>query len=183
MKALAAVLARFAGFGIRRRKVVLAGTVAFVVAAPFFLRGLRLDSDAARIIPYEDRLGTAYRQSRELFGDANRLVIELRHSDVPLSLLNRFTHRVADVLRSWEDIEYVDIKPLDLADREETAARLRAALLNTDSGVFEDFASRFTEKGMRRALLRTRKRLIALDDPEMRDEVANDLLDVRDVLL
>ena len=183
MVALAPLLARFAEFGIRRRKSILAGSVFFVVSAPFFLRGLELDSDAARIIPYEDRLGTAYRQSRELFGDANRAVIELRHSDVSLSVLNRFTNRVANVLRAWEDIEYVDIKPLDLADRDETAARLRAALLNSDSEVFDDFASAFSEKGMRRTLLRTRKRLIALDDPEMRDEVAKDLLNVRDALL
>ena len=183
MTTLAASLARIADFGIRRRRAILAASAVFVVAAPFFLRGLELDSDAAKIIPYEDRLSTAYRQSRSLFGDSNRLVIELRHSDVPLSGLNRFTGRLATVLRSWEDIEYVDIKPLDLADRDEAAARLRAALLNSDLTAFGGFASRFRKEGMRRELLRARKRLIALDDPELRDEVVDDLIDVRAVLL
>ena len=183
MKTVAAALAWIADFGIRRRRAILTASAAFVVAAPFFLQGLELDSDAAKILPYQDRLSTAYRQSRSLFGDSNRLVIELRHSDVSLGALNRFTGRLAAVLRSWEDIEYVDIKPLDLAGRDETAARLRAALLNSDLAVFQDFASRFSQKGMRRELLRARKRLIAVDDPELREEVVNDLLDVRGVLL
>jgi len=69
-----------------------------------------------------------------------------------------------------------------LQNRHESAAELPAALLNGPPELLTEFREHFTEAGMRRQLLRTRKRLIAVDDPEVRELIAEDVLGVRDVL-
>ncbi len=182
MKFLPAALDRLATFGCRHSRAIVAGGIGFILLAPFMLIGLEVDADASKVIPYEDPVGLAYRESRRLFGDSNLLVIEIRHDAVAPPELNELTDRLAAELAGWDDIEYVEARPLSLDDRRETAGQLRAALANGGPEVFADFLSRFTEKGMRRQLLRSRKRLIAMDDPQARALIAEDLLGVRDVL-
>ena len=157
-------------------------SIIFILAAPFFLIGLELEADASRVIPYEDPVGVTYRESRRLFGDTNLMIVELRYGAIAAHELNELTERVAAELRAWEDIEYVEARPLSLQNRHESAAELRAALLNGPPELLTEFREHFTEAGMRRQLLRTRKRLIAVDDPEVRELIAEDVLGVRDVL-
>lgn len=182
MKLLPRFLDALAVFGCRHARGIVIGSIIFILAAPFFLIGLELDADASRIIPYEDPVGQTYRESRRLFGDTNLMIVELRYGAIAAGELNEFTDRLAAQLEGWDDIEYVEARPLSFANREESAAEVRAALLNGSPESLADFTERFTEAGMRKQLLRTRKRLIAVDDPVVRDLIAEDVLGVRDVL-
>ena len=136
-----------------------------LVCAPWFLQGLRVEADASRVMPYEDPLALSYRENSALFGEANRLVIELRYGETSMAVVNEFTDRLAETLEAWDDIRYLDYQPFARGGSEEFRMGLRAALLNSEPAVLQDFISRFEERGMRRELLRTRKRLIAVDGP------------------
>ncbi len=165
------------GYDNSRRHLVAAATL--VAATPFLLYGLEIDADAAKLIPDSDPVGAAYRDSRAVFGESNPLILELRHDGVAPDELDAFTDRLAAILDGWDDIRYVTARPLDLIDRSGMAWRLRAALLNAGPEELEAFRSKLSEEGMRRQLLRTRKRLVALDDPRLRALLARDPLDVR----
>ena len=162
---------------------MLGGAAAMLVCAPWLLKGLRVEADASRVIPYEDPLALSYRENRALFGEANRLVIELRYGETSAAALNEFTDRLAETLEAWDDIRYLDYQPFAREGSEEFTMGLRAALLNSEPAVLEDFISRFEERGMRRELLRTRKRLIAVDDPVVRRQVIQDVLNLRGLLV
>ena len=154
-----------------------------LVCAPWFLQGLRVEADASRVMPYEDPLALSYRENSALFGEANRLVIELRYGETSMAVVNEFTDRLAETLEAWDDIRYLDYQPFARGGSEEFRMGLRAALLNSEPAVLQDFISRFEERGMRRELLRTRKRLIAVDDPVVRRQVIADVLNLRGLLV
>ena len=177
---LSSALARF---GCRNSRVMIAGAAAILLCAPWLLEGLRVEADASKVIPYEDSLALTYRENRALFGEANRLVIELRYSEVNPAVVNKFTDRLAQTLEAWDDIRYLDYQPFAREGSEEYTMSLRAALLNSEPAVLEDFIARFGERGMRRELLRARRRLIALDDPVLRQQVIADVLNLRSLLV
>ena len=183
MRVLAPLFSALAHLGCRNPRVTTAGAAALLLCAPWLLEGLRVEADASRVIPYEDALALAYRENRALFGEANRLVIELRYSEVSPAAVNKFTDRLAQTLEAWDDIRYLDHQPFAREGSEEYRMSLRAALLNSEPAVLEDFMARFGERGMRRELLRTRKRLIALDDPALRQQVSDDVLNLRSFLV
>ena len=162
---------------------MITAAAAILLCAPWLLEGLRVEADASKVIPYEDSLALTYRENRALFGEANPLVIELRYGELSSAVVNEFTDRLAQTLEAWDDIRYLDYQPFAREGAEEYTMSLRAALLNSEPAVLEDFVARFGERGMRRELLRTRRRLIAVDDPVLRQQVIDDVLNLRSFLV
>ncbi len=97
--------------------------------------------------------------------------------------MNLLTDELEKELTSWEDILFVETKPFDLDDVQTTARMIRTVLLNSDSGFRQRFAAKFSESEMRRELLKTKKRLITLSDPSLREMAITDVLNVREILL
>ncbi|MGB6340266.1 MAG: MMPL family transporter [Candidatus Aminicenantaceae bacterium] len=97
--------------------------------------------------------------------------------------MNLLTDKIEKELTSWEDILYVQTKPFDFNDVQTAAHMIRTVLLNSDSHIRQRFASKFSESGIRRELLKTKKRLITLPDPSLREMVISDVLNIREILI
>ena len=131
-----------AGFGYRNSRLLILGSLVVLLCSPLLLEGLRVEADAAKVIPYEDSFALAYRENRALFGEANRLVIELRYGDVGQGVVNRFTDSFAETVEAWDDIPYLDYQPFMRERSEEHTLALRAALLNSDPTILEPIQPR-----------------------------------------
>ena len=171
-----------AAFAYGRWRPILAGAFALVGALPFLFWSLELDTDSSRLVPPGDPLATASRENRELFGEPNPLLLRLSFpgglSNVADELVSRF---VTDVSQ-WDDIAAVGAGLDRVAGTGGGHLLLRAALLSADEGTFSGFLERFQEHGMRRQLVLSRRALVAVDDPDLRRQIAADLLGLREYL-
>ena len=166
-----------------RHSRLLLGLVLFLlISSPYALRGLRLETDFSRVVPPSDPLVRTYRQNRALFGEATPLVVRLVFAGARQQEVDDFTEGLADSLRDWVDVIAVDFSPLDFRDIDESALMLRAALLNSTPTLLPSFRSRFSEEGLRRQLARSRRNLITLDEPGVRELLIADILNLREIL-
>jgi predicted RND superfamily exporter protein len=115
------------------------------------------------------------------FGERSPLVIILDYPGVAPEVVNRLTDGLASRLRSWPEVVSVEAKVLDLA-ASEAAVLFRAALFNSGPRAVEQLAEKFTPKGMREELMKTRKTLLTIEDPSLRDLAAADVLNVRELV-
>lgn len=166
----------------RHSKPLLGLMLVLLISTPFALWGLRLETDFSRVVPPSDPLVGTYRQNRALFGEATPLVIRLVFAGARRQDVDDFTERLADSLRDWEDVLAVDFSPLDFHNIDESALMLRAALLNSTPPVLSSFLSRFSEEGLRIQLARSRRNLITVDEPALRELLIADILNLREIL-
>ncbi len=183
VKSLERLFSTLARSGFLYSKPLFGSMLLFLIASPFALRGLRLDTDFSRAVPPSDPLVKIYRQNRSLFGESTPLVIRLLFAGAPTRGVDRLTEELAESLRNWDDVLTVDFSPLDFQNIDESVLMLRAALLNSDPSLLPDFLSRFTDEGLRRQLARSRRNLIAVDDPVARELISADILNLREILI
>lgn len=155
----------------------------FVAAAPFIIRGIRFETTSSRDSLPNDPVSQLYRENLRRFGDSETLLIYLDYSQTSLEVINSFTDILKQELISWPDIIYVEASPFDFKDIPKAARMMRTVLLNSDQELRQRFSSKFNESEMRRELLKTRRRLITISDPSLREIVVKDVLNLRDILL
>jgi len=171
-----------AGFGFHHYRIVLGLCLLLVATSAFFLRGLRFDT-ATAILKAKNPELVAYGEAAQRFGDSGPLIIRLLKQGVSISVFDQYTDTIASEISAWNDIRYVDTHPIDLSDTDSAAAILRAALVNAEPEILQDFASRFEDKNMEQELWRMRKKILIAADPELREALASDPLNIREVLL
>lgn len=172
-------LRRFARFGTSRPRTTLAAIAVLAAASLLTLPGLRLEGDTSRLVPEDDRVGAAYRRGEALFGESNPLLLRFRGDETKVILV-RVAESVRDDLLARGDVREGYLLPS--RELPEPTARLRAALWNGDPGVRAEFLGRLEEPGLRRQLLRTRKRLIGAESATVRAAIAADPLAAWEVL-
>ena len=164
-------------------KAILIAFLVVVGLSPLALKDLEFESLSTSISSPKDTVGRIYSENMKRFGDSGFLIIQLEYEDIEASLLNRFTDAFVQTLLSWEDIRYVDSRMFDFKNKTLATAMLRAALLNSDPNVLRSYWERFSEKTLYREISRTRKRILTLDDPELRALALLDILNIQDLLL
>lgn len=172
-------LRRLAHAGTGRPGASLTVLAVVATASLLALPGLEIAGNTARLVPSDDREGAAYRRSEELFGESNPLVLRLRGGGSRQDLL-RVARAVRDDVAAWPDVVTAYVLPHH--EIPDLAARLRAAVGNGEVGTRADLLRRLEPQGMRRQLLRTRKRLLSAGDPALREAIASDPLAVRELL-
>jgi uncharacterized protein len=149
-----------------------------IAASPFLLQGLLLETTSASMSSADDPSSRVYRRNMERFGESSPFVILLDYPDTPIQAVNNFTETLVREIRTWEDILHIEARVFDLYDLLSSSAMLRAAILNADPEILSSFTAKFSEDGMEREVRKSRKRLITLEDPALRNMVANDILNV-----
>jgi predicted exporter/outer membrane lipoprotein-sorting protein len=176
-------LAAVAGESWRHARLILLLAGAFVLSAPLLLHGLRVDSDSSRLLPREEPLGRAFRAQRARFGETAPLLLQLLRRGGDPEAFDAFTERLGKALASWKDVRFVDFELIGPSRRNEEALRLRAAFSRAKPEDLNALASRFTRTGMERQLRRTRRRVVTVDDPGLRDWILEDPLGIAESLL
>ena len=177
------IFSRVARFSYRHWKANLFLALAIISISPLILRGLRFEAVTPTVRSSSQALSRTYVKNLRRFGDSSPLVIHLRFSGVALRAVNLLTDRLTEELEGWEEILYVEAKVLDYRRTSLAATLSRAALMNSGIEVKKRFGEKMTPEGMRRELLKTRRRIIALDDPFLRELISVDVLNLREILL
>jgi predicted RND superfamily exporter protein len=164
--------------GLRYWKTITVAVILWVAVSPLLMQGFRLETSTASVSSPDDPVSQVYNRNMRLFGESSPLVIRLAFPETSLHTVNLFTEALAEGLGSWEEISCVEYRITAPNDPLLATAMLRAALLNGDGEVPPRFIARFTDAGLEKSLRRSRKRLIALEDPASREAVTNDVLDV-----
>ena len=177
------MLSAIARLSWRHWRIATGAAALIVVLFPIALCGLRFDTASTGQVTRDDPVSSFYRENMARFGDSGLLIIRLTRGNAAPDALDMLTARLAAEISTWPDVVYVSTGLVDLADRGLAAAMLSAAILNSGPEVLTAFADKFTDENMAKQLRRTRKRLIALQDPAMRRLVAADPLDVGSLIL
>jgi hypothetical protein len=154
-----------------------------LASSPFLIKGIRFETTSSSNSLPNDPISRAYTENLQRFGDSETLIIYLEFSETNLDVVNLLTDEIEKELNSWEDILFVETKPFDFQNIQTTARMIRTVLLNSDSQFRQRFFFKFSESEMRRELLKTKKRLITLSDPSLRQMMITDVLNIREILL
>ena len=176
------VFSAIAHTGWRHWRLILLLFLAPVIFSLFALRGLQFETASTVQTGADDGLIRDYRQHLQRFGDSGPLVVVLSHPEVSGHSTDAFTDELAAAISSWDDILYVDARPLGIGDYETATFLLRAAFANSSPDVVDALLERFSKAGINKALQRSRKKVLALDDPALRRLIVDDLLDLRSLI-
>ncbi len=174
------MLEGIAKFSYKHARSILIFFSILMAISPWFLKDLRIESTQSVVIK-DDPFSRTYQKTTEIFGDSVPLVIYFRREEVPQKTLNSITDKLWETISSWEDIRYVDTGPVNLKQTPLATAILRSALINASPDTLRAFTDKFTAKGMKKELQRTRKKLLAVSDPDFQAVIAADVLNLRDI--
>ncbi len=177
------LIAKLTQLSFRYRWIFVALILIFVAAAPFIIRSIRFETTSSRDSLPDDPVSQTYTENLRRFGDSETLLIYFDYSQSSIEAVNTLTETLIRELVSWPDIIYVEASPFDFNDIPKAARILRTVLLNSDPELRERFSSKFNESEMRRELIKTRRKLITISDPYLREIVVNDVLNLREILL
>lgn len=150
--------------------------ISFLVLCPVVLVKLRIDTDSARLLPTANPVAEAHRKSRELFGETSPLLLLVQRGGSSETAFDEFCPLLAEGLSDWDDTRRVVYRRPVPRTPAEFRQFLRMALWRSSPEEIDELASRLSRDEMRRQLLRTRKRLVAIDDPGVRQLVLGDVL-------
>ncbi len=174
------MLEKIAKFSYKNAKSILILFSILMVTSPWFLKDLRIESTQSVVIN-DDPLSRIYQKTTEIFGDSVPLVIFFRKEKVSPKTMNSITDKLWETISSWEDIRYVDTGPVNLKQTPLAKAILRSSLINSSPDILTAFTDKFTANGMKKALQRTRKKLLAASNPDVQAVIAADVLNLRDI--
>ena len=176
-------IAQLAGFSFHNGKIISIFIIVFAVFSPFLIKGLQLETLSASQSTADDPVSRIYVDNLRRFGDSDALMIYLEFSQMSSEQKNTFTNALAAELSSWDDVVFVDTKPFDFDDKDRAAHLIRTVLLNSDHDIRNQFMEKFSESGLLRELRKTRKKLITLPDPALRELAISDVLNLREIIL
>ena len=156
---------------------------AVLILSPFFLCGLRFESVTPGAGQPGNSLNSLYFKNLKRFGDSSPLIISLFPGNTPPAAFDVLTDRLAEEMSSWKSILYVDFRLVDLGKGALGPWVIRSAVLNSGPEVRKAFAERFTVLGLRQALRRSRRTIVAAEDPSLRAFMAADVLRIREFVL
>ncbi|MCP4900305.1 MAG: MMPL family transporter [bacterium] len=135
-------------------------------------------TDSSRLLPTAKPFAEAHRTSRELFGETSPLLLLVQADGSTERAFDEFVTQLAEGLTNWNDTRLVVFQRPMPRTMEEFRRLFRVGLWRASPKMIDDLASGLSREKMRRQLLRTRKRLVAVDDPEVREQVRGDVLGI-----
>ena len=174
------MLEKIAIFSYKNAKSILILFSILIVISPWLLKDLRIESNQSIHIK-NDPLSSLYQKTTAIFGDSAPLIIFFTKTNISPTTMNRITDQLWGEISSWEDIRYVDVGPVNFRQTPLAKAILRSALANASPDIIAAFKEKFTADGMKKALQKTRKKLLAASSPDLQAVIAADPLNLRDV--
>lgn len=155
---------------------VLAIAGIFMILSIPWIRGLRIDAEFSRLIDHDDAGLAAFARGKAEFGETQPLFVCLTpKAGNPLDL-EAFEAALRRQLDDHPDISLWS--PWALTPEHVTwmAVHLHAAFLNQDPPVDRVFRERCEPGSMEREIRKSRRRILTLDDPQLRRLAAIDVL-------
>ena len=94
--------------GYRSPVPVAVVAILFLVASPFVIRGLRVETDLGRLLGTDEPLARSYLANKEAFGETDHLVIAVECGGAAGPACDSFVDHLTSTLRAWPDIRYVE---------------------------------------------------------------------------
>lgn len=173
------LLTRMVHFSYDHAWAIAGASALFFFLALFALRGLRIDTDFARLLDKNDRHWADMLINKERFGESSPVIIALTSNSPQPVLLEELKKRLVARLTVFDDVTLNSVgNPLDIADETFAVIQLRSVLRNQNPSTIDALRSRLTRSEMERLLRSTRRKIVAMDDPGFRDLLALDALQV-----
>ena len=163
-------------------RIILFTTLALLIAGPFFLKDLEIEPMLLDSKGLHGREFQYFIDNFKRFGESTPLVLLQQHPQVDEDIRNKFTNALVQELRSMEEITYVQSGLFELSDSERLIQMLRAAVFQDPNIYLPLFSQKFTDEGMEKEIIRTRKKLVIADNPVYRELIAVDLFHIRELL-
>ena len=141
-------------FGWRYWHVVLSLLAVLVLASPFLLKGLRIETASASFIASDDPVSRVYLESLERFGENDPLVIQILFGSAPGPAVDAFTQRLTEDISTWSDVAWVESRPEAFLAGRRAIALARASLLNSGDGTIQAVLARLDPDAMNRRIRR-----------------------------
>lgn len=161
---------------------MLAFSLLLFVLSGFFIKDLVIESTLLDTKGMRSDTLALFLRNLERFGESAPAVLLQRHGGVEPSVRNRFTRTLARRLLEEDEILGVQTGVFDLHDRQKMVHLLRAAVFRAPDLYLPGLLKTFLPPGIRRATIRTRKRLVLMDNPEIRELIALDVFNLRSLI-
>ncbi len=169
-------------FSYKNYRIVILASVIILISGTFFLKDLEVESSLLDIKGLHGKEFKHFLETYERFGESTPIVILQKHQQTDETVKNQFTDRLAQELRSMEEILFVHSGLFDLSEADRLIQMTRAAVFQDPSRYLTWFSEKFTDQGIKREIARTRKKLVITDNPEYRALIAVDVFNLRELL-
>jgi predicted RND superfamily exporter protein len=163
------------------KQICLTAFILGVIGLPFLL-DLEVQSTLADVRGLRGKVFKQFKENLDRFGESTPVVLIQRHGNTMPLFRDEFTQDLVVELRTMDEIQWVQVGPFDLDDRERLAAIIRASIFQDPEKNLPWLAEKFSEEGIKRDILRTRQRLIVNDDPDRQALIAVDIFDIYQML-
>jgi predicted RND superfamily exporter protein/outer membrane lipoprotein-sorting protein len=178
---LRALLERVARWVLGNRKLVLGTATLLTIVSPAWILGIQVHADTAALVPRGDPVVAAYRTFADRFGEPNELLVRLPAQGFDRASLDSWTEDLAAEIRAWPEVSSVRATKLPV-DPAEAAWQIRATLLNGGERGRSALLAMLDAEELRRAALRTRRRVLTVGDPEARRAATTDPLGILELV-
>ena len=166
----------------KNHRIIIITSLALLIAGPFFLKDLEIEPmllDAKNLHGKEFQY---FIENFKRFGESTPLVLLQRHPQVDEDIRNKFTDALVRELRSMEEIIYVQSGLFELSDSERLIQMIRAVIFKDSDKYLTLFSQKFTDEGIQKEIIQTRKKIVITDNPVYRKLIAVDLFHIRELL-
>ena len=172
------LLSRIAEVSYSNHKKILIVTCMFFVIASFLIRGLRIDTDMVRLIESDKPRLKTFVENKKMFGESSPLMIILETTPGEPIHMNLMVEEMVKSISQWDDVSILSNQQHHSASHQLAPWALRAAIFNSPDPVFRNFVAKFSTAAIQRQLLKTQRRLITVSDPDLRERINLDVLNV-----
>jgi len=166
----------------KNHRIILFTSLALLIAGPFFLKDLEIEPMLLDSKGLHGKEFKYFNDNFKRFGESTPLVLFQQHSQVDEDIRNKFTDALVRELRSMEEIAYVQSGLFELSDSERLTQMIRAVVFQDPDKYLTLFSQKFTDEGIQKEIVRTRKKIVIADNPVYRELIAVDLFHIRELL-
>jgi predicted RND superfamily exporter protein len=171
-----------ANISYKNHRIILFTSLALLIVGPFFLKDLEIEPTLLDSKGLHGREFQYFIDNFKRFGESTPLVLLQQHPLVDEEIRNKFTDALVWELRSMEEITYVQSGLFELSDSERLIQMIRAVVFQDPDKYLTLFSQKFTDEGIAKEIIRTRKKIIIADNPVYREMIAVDIFHIRELL-
>ena len=169
-------------FSYRYHKIVILVSIMILIGGSFFLKDLEIEPTLLDAQGLQGKEFKSFLENFKRFGESTPLVLLQKHPQVDETVRNKFTDALAQELRSMKEILYVQAGPFEISDSERLIQMTRAAVFQNPKKNLSLISDKFTKQGIKKEIIRTRKKLVIMENPAFREMIAADIFNLRELL-
>lgn len=169
-------------FSYQKHKAVILTALFILISGSFLVKNLEIEPTLLDAEGLRGQEFTYFLDNYKRFGESTPLVLLQTHPRVDERVKNQFTDSLAEALRAMDEITEVQSSLFDLSDKKRLVQMCRAVIFQDPGTYLSLFQEKFTEQGITKEIVRTRKKLVITGDPELRKLIAVDVFNLRGLL-